>query len=151
MWNSNLLSSKGIVEALEAVRRFSSLPKSPYYQFIVLGRVLSDVELSSQQLHAKILPFESHPDIAFLGPVSSDIADSILSASDICILNSRYASECQPLSILSAMSYSKVIISSSLPQLLELIGDYPSFLIQNTFSVDSVLQAMVQASVPLFP
>ena len=45
VWNSNLLSSKGIVEALEAFRRFS-LPTS-FFTIYCVRAVLSDVELSS--------------------------------------------------------------------------------------------------------
>lgn len=122
-WNSNLLSSKGILDSLHmfiSLRRRINRPIS----LTVIGSIYGDSELSKEQLTEKLIPFRNDPDIYFLGATPYRDSVQLLAHHDIVLLPSYYATECQPLAIINAMSLSKYIIVSDTEIFHDLCRDY---------------------------
>lgn len=143
VWNSNIMSSKGILEVLEAFVRLES-EYNYHVELIVLGSLIADSEMGLKELRNRINCYTLYDFIRFIGPVAPDVAEAFLSMSDVCILNTRYPTECQPISLLSAMVLGKVVVCSNNQFVVSAISSYPAVVISDSHSSDSVLTSLVR-------
>lgn len=123
LWNSNIMSSKGVFDCLHAFERISQAGHQ--FRFLVIGTPISDCELSADESLNMLRKFFKYDWFEYLGPVSFENSLKILECSDVVCLPSRYPTECSPLALLAAIHFSKNIVTSDLPQMLELLESYP--------------------------
>ena len=128
LWNSNIISSKGFFETCEAINFLNN--KGYNIKFLALGEPLGDLELSRQNvieklnLYNKKIWFDRH------NVVKRIQLKKILLNVNAVILPSSYPSECQPLSIIEGMIFSKHIIIKNTKALKNTIGNYPAELVE---------------------
>jgi glycosyltransferase involved in cell wall biosynthesis len=124
LWNSNVMASKGVFDLFEAVRSLKR--RGVTINLKVIGRVLADEELTKPKAEAFLAEAIADGTIDFLGAVSSEEATSLLSASDVVALPSRYTSELQPLALIEAMCAGCAIVAADTQALRATLGGYPA-------------------------
>ena len=124
LWNSNLMASKGLREAVEGARM--ARQGGAALTLTVLGRPIADEEASASDMasYAQSLANESWIDT--IGTVPAQEARERVAAHDAVLLPSRYSSECQPLALIEAMAAAREIIARDTPALRATLGDYPA-------------------------
>ncbi len=127
LWNSNIMSSKGAFDTLEAVAELQA--EGEAVDLDVLGDVLGDEELSAKDAQKRLAALRHRAAITYHGRLSREQAARLLATADIVVLPSRYSSECQPLAIIEAMCAGKGLIVSDTPALRATVGDYPAVFI----------------------
>ncbi|ENA4998106.1 glycosyltransferase family 4 protein [Escherichia albertii] len=119
---SNLMYSKGIIHLIRAVKR--CFKNGMKLNLKIAGSICSDEYCSEYEL--KTLFFEEIKEcsyIQYLGPVQGEEKNNLLLESDIFILPTFYRSEAQPISIIEAMYYGCVIITTGHNYVKELVGE----------------------------
>jgi glycosyltransferase involved in cell wall biosynthesis len=142
IWNSNMLASKGFANTLLAVSEINA--DGCKVDFVTLGRVLGDHEMSADKISALLAKFEHEAWLRLVGAVSNEEAFERTSHSDIVALPSWYRSECQPLAIMQAMCLGKAIVSSPTAAMQATLGDYPAFIAHEP-TVSAVKAAILNA------
>jgi glycosyltransferase involved in cell wall biosynthesis len=140
VWNSNVMASKGFFDVIEALKvaRKSAVNLS----VVVLGRPLSDNEMSAEECRAELGQLSKNSWIRYVGPVSAEDALNYTAMADLIVFPSRYASECQPLAIVQAMCAGCSIILSDTPALRATIDDYPAVFLTNPTVDDLTLSIL---------
>lgn len=109
---SNLLYSKGIVHLINVVKRINN--EGIKVSLEIAGKILSDEYVDScklkEILEAKI---ENCPYIKYHGPLNSEKKSALLNRSDVFVLPTFYRSEAQPISVLEAMYFGCVIVTTA--------------------------------------
>ena len=128
LWNSNIISSKGFFETLEAIDFLNN--KGYNIKFFVLGEPLGDLELSRQNVIEKLNLYNQKRWFDRHKVVKRINLKKILLNVNAVILPSSYPSECQPLSIIEGMIFCKHIIIKNTKALKNTIGNYPAELVE---------------------
>ena len=123
LWNSNIISSKGFFETYEAIKILNE--SSFDIQFIIIGKFISDSELSHKEIKKKYNDIEKKSWVLSLNQVSRKKYKNLILRSNLIILPSTYKSECQPLALIEAMIYGKHIIINDTVALRNTVGNYP--------------------------
>ena len=138
LWNSNILSSKGIFDLCQAVVLLAQ--KYPQINLEILGKPIADEEMPINTVRKEIKKYSSYECIKFVGVLSESETFSYLEDADIVALISTYKSECQPLAVISAMALNKKILVTNTPALRETTKNYP-----NVYFVDRELKSIIKA------
>lgn len=127
---SNLIQSKGYFDVLEAV---TILQKTTAMRLeaIFAGHFLSSpddsVPMSPEQAEVKFHEYVAANGlkdiIRYVGPVIGEAKRRLLETSDFFLLPTRYFTEGQPLSLIEAMSYGCVAISTNYRAIPDLVVD----------------------------
>lgn len=129
LWNSNLMASKGVKEAIEGARLARA--RGVDVRVTVLGRPLTDEEADIAEMTAFQAGIaHEHQWIDVIGPVSSQEARELVRSHDAVMLPSRYGSECQPLALIEAMAAARDVIVRDTPALRATIGGYPAHIVE---------------------
>ena len=123
LWNSNIISSKGFFETYEAIKILNEL--SFDIQFIIIGKFISDSELSYKEIKKKYHDIQKKSWVLSLNQVSRKKYKKLILRSNLIILPSTYKSECQPLALIEAMIYGKHLIINDTVALRNTVGNYP--------------------------
>ena len=111
---SNVIESKGIFELMEAVGG------DERYTLKIAGRIFPDEKKRFEKC------LEEYGNIEYLGFVSSDEKKKLLMESAIFCLPTRYPTEAQPIALIEALCMGCIIVSTSLPGIVDTLGDiYP--------------------------
>lgn len=165
LWNSNIMSSKGFVELVEAARAFRK--DGGAIKLVVLGQPLGDVERSKSDMQEFLHTLGHEEWVELKGLTRRENVYKYVCESDVVALPSNYPSECQPLAVIEAMLAGRMLLVSDTPALRATVGNYPAvFVEKNVYSVldglrllctlryipstDAVLQARVRFSTELF-
>ncbi|WP_137524979.1 glycosyltransferase family 4 protein, partial [Escherichia coli] len=104
--------SKGIVHLINVVKRINN--EGIKVSLEIAGKILSDEYVDScklkEILEAKI---ENCPYIKYHGPLNSEKKSALLNRSDVFVLPTFYRSEAQPISVLEAMYFGCVIVTTA--------------------------------------
>lgn len=141
-WNSNVISSKGVVDVAEGVALARAEGLS--IKFTIIGRPIADEEASERRMAEFLEDLAQNEENKVLGSVSKETAADLLREADVVILPSRYSSECQPLAIVAAMGAGRQVIVSDTPALSATVGDYPALRIRP--GAENVKKALIAAA-----
>lgn len=134
VWNSNIMSSKGFFDVVEAVRL--ARLTLPQLRLVALGRPLQDTEMSEEAVRSALDQLTHEDWFTYLGPVPSELAVQWTAVADAIVLPSRYHSECQPLAVVQAMCHGRAILLSDTPALRATMGSYPGKLLKKPSTAD---------------
>ena len=146
LWNSNLMASKGIIEALKAFETVSGNISG--VSMHVLGRAIGDEELTAEAVQACVDRYNDVENIEILGPVSPEDSIIALNSADIVILPSRYSAEAQPLAVVQAMILGKSVVLTDTPALKSTAENYPAYFASSA-AVPDLAVALERAIVDL--
>lgn len=139
LWNSNVMGSKGIFDLFEAVRRLEDRGLS--VDLKAIGRVIGDDEFTQSKAQSHLSEAISDGTVDFLGALSAQEANALLSEADVVALPSRYRSELQPLALIEAMCAGRAIVASDTPALRATLESYPAeFVLER--SIDDIVNAL---------
>lgn len=136
LFMGNLVPTKGLFELIEAVKKTK---KDVVLSIVGPGAdwVIQKIkDLAGDDLGRKI---------CLIGPKINDEAVEFLKTQDILALPTYYKSEAFPISILEAMSYGKLVISTdraAIPDMLTGIGGVKAGILVKEKCVDSIQQAI---------
>ena len=118
IWNSNLYISKGGLDFLELLLQKKEIINSYNYKVEVFG------EINDSRVKQKCdLCVSEVDEFRYYGVVSrAEILDYLDQSSIVCLLS---RSECQPLALIDAMCHGAFIICMNIPELTDLLADYP--------------------------
>lgn len=118
LYLSNLMYSKGVVHLIEALKnkRFEN-----NFELILAGEIIGDEFYSKKKLQ-RYIDNNKNDRISFLGQLNSTDKWRVLKDSNIFILPSFYKSEFQPISIIEAMAFGCLVISTNHGAILESFG-----------------------------
>lgn len=139
LWNSNLISAKGIFRLVDAMSLLNA--SGTRATLHTIGAPIDDADLSGDALERAIVRAFRHDWIFYHGKVSPNDAYRLVKNAHIVALPSQYPSECQPLAIIQAMCAGKRIIIQSTPALHATIGSYPATVV-STNSVEELQEAV---------
>ncbi len=128
LWNSNIMASKGIRELVEAARIAHA--DGLGIRLIILGRPIGDGEATTAEMSAFCRTLSAIDWVDLRGPVTPDAAARAVVEADLVALPSWYASECQPLAIVQAMSAGCKVIVADTPAMRATLGSYPGRLVE---------------------
>ena len=143
LWNSNILASKGFFEVCDAV---VALRKRNYpVMMTVLGEATSDAEMSKYQVLQRLKRYSQADCIKYVGSVTNVEVEKEIIASDLVALPSTYASECQPLAIISAMVLNKMVMVTPTPALKETTRGYEkvAFVRRDPVSIGDKIESLL--------
>lgn len=142
LWNSNLISSKGIRELVDGLRLLNQ--EGFRVKLVVLGKPLGDSECTAQQMRQYVSLLRDESWITVVGVVCPQDVLSYLFASDAVALPSTYSSECQPLSIAQAMIAGRLVLVTPTDALRATVGTYPAiFSDRNAHAIADALRPYV--------
>lgn len=116
LYLSNLIDSKGYVVVLEAARLAQSL--SLPHRFLIAG---ASTSLGSVEPN-EFIQRHALNNVTYFGSVRGDEKQRLLRDADIFVLPTRYPVEGQPISILEAMHFGQVVITTrvgGIPDIIE--------------------------------
>ena len=127
---SNLIQSKGYVEALEAVailRRTTTIP----LKAVFAGRFLASPDdpapmppkEAETRFHEYVAANRLENVVRYAGPVVGEEKRHLLETSDFFLLPTRYFTEGQPVSIIEAMAYGCVVIATDYRAIPDMVID----------------------------
>lgn len=116
---SNIMEDKGIVEFIESMIQLNKECDIKFEAYIAGGIV----ERSSNRLKKALKKAENQSFINFLGIVKNEEKWNLLSKTDIFILPTYYKTEALPLSLVEAMRFGCLCISSNIGEILDLLKD----------------------------
>ncbi|MGE4586139.1 MAG: glycosyltransferase [Mangrovibacterium sp.] len=105
---SNLIIEKGIIIALKAC----NILKQKGYNFSFIFAGGESFEMNKNQFNAMINSYNLQDRIKYLGRVSEERKNTLLSKSDVFVFPTYYHNECFPAVILEAMKNSLAVIST---------------------------------------
>lgn len=148
---SNLIESKGYLDVLSAVNILVNdlglrNIKCQFFGSFVENEMnlFKNAQEADSFLRGYILENNLSQNVVFPGVVLGVQKDSVLSDSDIFILPTYYSTEAQPLSVLEAMSYGKLVIATNHRALEDIIIDGVNGLIVPPKSPKSIADAIVR-------
>lgn len=123
---SNLMEDKGIVEFIESMIQLYE-KYNIKIEVCIAGGI---VEHSSRRLKKALKKAESKKFINFLGIVTKEDKWNLLSDTDIFILPTYYKTEALPLSLVEAMRFGCLCISSNIGEIFDLLKDNRGILLE---------------------
>jgi len=131
LYLSNLIESKGYFDVLEAVRilvKENNILIKCYFCGLFLANKVDDVKVKNPKHGYKlfkkfIIKHKLQNNIIYLGPISGENKINILKKSHFFILPTNYNNEGQPVSIIEAMTYGNVVISTNYRAIPDMIID----------------------------
>lgn len=143
---SNIMSSKGILELIDAIKdvRLAGFD----VELHIAGNFLSDHEMSADEMSSKFnLLLSSF--VIYHGFLSLEEKIKLLSDSDVLVLPTRYNTEAFPLSIIEAMVSRCVVITSDLPILRDILPAQ-NFLLDsiNKISLSFAIISVLHSDIP---
>lgn len=136
---SNLIKSKGILDALEAVSKFKNLN----FEFQIVG---AEADLSEKDILNKITDLGIEDKVSYLGKKYGEDKFRLLSGADIFVFPTFYHNECFPLSIIEAMSFGLPVVSTNEGAIPDLVLDNENGLIiekRNIQQLANAIQALI--------
>lgn len=117
---SNIMSSKGIFELIDAFEELSKRYKNIYLN--IAGGYIADEYMNKDEVKKKFERKISKNDrIVYLGKVFGEEKVKLLQSSDIFVLPSYYKSEAFPISIIEAMDCGNAIVTTNYKYLPEVV------------------------------
>lgn len=142
LWNSNLMSSKGIVELVDALRILHQ--EGLAVKLVVLGAPTRDSEATKAKMANYIATLNSESWIEFHGLVPPEKAANYVVNCDAVALPSTYTSECQPLSVAQAMLAGRIVLVAPTDALRATVSTYPAvFSIRDAHAIADALRPNV--------
>tara|TARA_B110000211_G_C14090125_1_gene558567 strand:- start:1621 stop:2712 length:1092 start_codon:yes stop_codon:yes gene_type:complete len=137
---SNIMSSKGIFELLEAFEKLSRQYKNIYLN--IAGGYLADEFMSKNEVKEK---FESkisrNNRIKFIGKTFGEEKVKLLQSSDIFVLPSYFKSEASPISIIEAMVSGNAIVTTNYKYLPDIVNNQNGILVEPR-CIDSLVEGI---------
>ena len=138
---SNLMYSKGIIHLIRAVKR--CFKDGMALNLKIAGSISSDEYYSESELKDILFKELQGCDyIQYLGPVRGEEKNNLLLESDVFILPTFYRSEAQPISIIEAMYYGCVIITTGHNYVKEFVGEKNGIIIDKN-SQQAIVDAII--------
>lgn len=142
LWNSNIVSSKGIFDVATAVMELNC--RGYQIELIALGQVIPDEEMTRAEAQYKLDQFVKKKWFRYVGRVPSNTVLAWLRVASVVCLPSRYRCECQPLAAIQAMCHGLPLILADTPALQTTAGKYPAIYVQSG-NVEEICTAIVQS------
>ena len=142
LWNSNILSSKGIFDVASAVMELNN--QGYKIDLVVLGQVIPDEEMTLAKAKFKLDQFVEKKWFRYVGQVPNDAVSAWLRISNLVCLPSRYKSECQPMAIIQAMCHGLPLVLADTPALRTTLGEYPAIYVSSG-NVEEIRNAIIQS------
>ena len=127
---SNLIQSKGYFEVLEALtilRKTTAIRLKAVFAGHFLSSADDLISISPEEAEIKFHKYVAAnglEDVArYAGPITGEAKRALLEASDFFLLPTRYFTEGQPLSIIEAMAYGCIVISTNYRAIPDLVVD----------------------------
>ena len=137
---SNIISSKGIFELIDAFEVLSKTHENIYLN--IAGGYIADEYMSIDKVRKKFEQKISLNDrINYMGKVFESEKVMLLQKSDIFVLPSYYKSEALPISIIEAMACKNAIVTTNYKYLPEVVGEKNGVLV-NPKSVESLIEGV---------
>jgi glycosyltransferase involved in cell wall biosynthesis len=134
---SNIMSSKGIFELIEAFEELSRKYDNIYLN--IAGGYISDEYMSIDEVKEKFEKAISQNDrIKYLGKTFGEDKVRLLQSSDIFVLPSYYKSEAFPISIIEAMACENAIVTTNYKYLPEIVDRNNGIVLDNISSENLV-------------
>ena len=137
LYLSNIMSSKGIFELLDAFIILSKQYNNIYLN--IAGDFIADDDMNltelKQQFYDKL---KQNNRIKYFGTVFGDKKVKLLKSSDIFILPSYYKSEAFPISIIEAMACGNAIIATNYKYLPQVVSENNGLLVEPKSITDLV-------------
>ena len=152
LYMSNLIESKGYFDLLEAVNILVNEYKIYNIRVDLCGKFMDHEDnISFKTINEYILNFKNYISrnnlssfIKYQDVVNGEIKDLLYENCDIFILPTYYSKEAQPLSILEALSYGKIVITTNhrgIPDMV--INDYNGLIVESK-SPRSIVNAILK-------
>jgi len=123
LWNSNVMSSKGIIELVEGLRLLRS--EGVRLELVVLGSPIGDAERTEEEMRQFIASLNSETWVDMKGRVAAESVPDMVAECDAVALLSTYSSECQPLATIQAMVAGRIVVVADTDALHATAGSYP--------------------------
>ena len=142
LWNSNIISSKGIFDVASAVMALND--RGFQVELIALGQVLADKEMTRAEALCKLEQFAKKKWFRYEGRVPSDTVSTWLKLANVVCLPSRYPIESMPLAAIQAMCHGMPLVLADTPALRATAGEYPAIYVQSG-NVEEICTAIIQS------
>jgi glycosyltransferase involved in cell wall biosynthesis len=137
---SNIMSSKGIFELIEAFEELSRKYDNIYLN--IAGGYIADEYMSIDEVKEKFKHKISGNDrIKYIGKTFSEEKVKLLQSSDIFVLPTYYKSEAFPISIIEAMACKNAIVTTNYKYLPEVVKSKNGMIVEAK-SVESLSNAI---------
>ena len=113
---------KNVQSLCDAVKRVTT--NYPQVRLSVFGVPVSDEEMLAEEVAERVKSYESSKEINFLGSVSEAEMSLFVAQGDLIALVSTYKSECQPLSVITAMALNKKLLLADTAAMRATVGSY---------------------------
>lgn len=130
LWNSNIQSSKGFIELIEAFKNI--LFEIHNVRLVITGECVSDYERNKAYMKNYLKKNLVTKNIIYLGRVNRSKMDSLLNQADLVVLPTTYRTECQPLALIEAMMYGLKIITTNIKPIKYTVNNYPVFFVKRS-------------------
>jgi glycosyltransferase involved in cell wall biosynthesis len=142
LYLSNIMYSKGILHLICAIKELSS--EGYDIELTIAGNFMSDEYYSAFDIQLK---FESEThnvdNIKYIGSVNTEEKMEIYRQADVFVLPSFYRSEAQPISIIEAMSFGCVIVTTNHNYLPDMINAHGGILVEKE-SISAIKNALIE-------
>jgi glycosyltransferase involved in cell wall biosynthesis len=152
LFMSNLIESKGYLDLLEAINILVNKYKIDKIRVDICGRFInhednltfSNIDQYISNFNDFIITHKLSDYIKYHDLVSGEIKDSLFQNSDLFVLPTYYSTEAQPLSILEALSYGKVVLATNHRGIPDMVIDNYNGLIIEKKSPISIVEAILR-------
>jgi len=137
---SNIMSSKGIFELIDAFEQLSKKYDNIYLN--IAGGYIADEYMSIEKVKEKFTSkIALNNRIKYIGKAFANEKVKLLQNSDIFVLPTYYKSEAFPISIIEAMACRNVIVTTNYKYLPEVVSEENGVLVEPR-SVDSLVEGI---------
>lgn len=137
---SNIMSSKGIFELIDAFEKLSQ--KYDDISLSIAGGFIGDEYISTAGVEKKFYDkIGKNKKIIYLGKTYGEDKVKLLQSSDIFVLPSYYKSEAFPISIIEAMACENAIVTANYKYLPEVVSEQNGVIVEPK-SVDSLVEGI---------
>jgi glycosyltransferase involved in cell wall biosynthesis len=123
IWNSNIITSKGIFILLDAVKYLNE--SGCDIRFLCCGEVIEESENERKKTRERLVEFRNYEWFEELGSVPHAVSKWLSGKGSVVCLPSFYRSEIQGLALTEAMVSGVPVVISDLEVLSESVADYP--------------------------
>jgi glycosyltransferase involved in cell wall biosynthesis len=130
LYLSNLIESKGYLDVLEAVRRLVHdhgldvrADFAGEFWFISDSQLYSSADQAQADFLARLQSYGLHERVAWHGRASGDFKRELLARAHYFVLPTAYKYEGQPVSIIEAMAYGALVVSTAFRAIPEMLNE----------------------------